>query len=276
MAVAVGGIALIYGALAAVLVAAVVHAVLVHDAALALGGLVFLVAIPYLLRQHHANAAGDVLRLTRARPAPAGDALVPVAQRLAAQADVAPPPDMLVAEAALPNAFAVPTRQTPLIVVTSSLVERLTAEELNAVLAHEMTHLANRDAAVMTFVSGPALGISTMWHEGGRGAVAAAMLSPVWLVGVLLMRAVSRYREYTADRGSGLLTGTPEQLMSALTKIHDVQPTGDLHGGRVVSALCIRGFASPWLSLLRDHPPLEKRLARLAAMSRVQGEPVGP
>src|SRR5205823_870771 len=130
----------------------------------------------------------------------------------------------------------------PLIVVTSSLLDALEPAELEAVLAHEVTHLANRDAAVMTFVSGPALAVSSMWKDGGRGRFVAGMCSPIWLVAVLLMRAVSRYREYAADRGSALLTGAPEQLMSALTKIHGVQPTGDLRGGRVVSALCIRGL----------------------------------
>ena len=257
------------------LVVALVHGVLVHDPELALGAVLFLAFVPYSLWQHYADSAADVLRLTNARPDRLGDALVPAAERLAAQADVAPPPDVLVAQSKLPNALAVPTRRKPLIIVTSSLVEELTPEELDAVLAHEIAHLANRDAVVMAFMSGPALAIAGAWHDGLRGRFAAVMVSPVWLVGVLLMRAVSRYREYTADRGSALLTGAPEQLMSALVKIHGVAPTGDLRGGHVVSALCIRGFTTPWLSLFADHPPLERRLARLAAMARVQGKPLG-
>src|SRR5438445_12854614 len=102
------------------------------------------------------------------------------------------------------------------------------------------------------------------------------LLSSTCLLVVLLKCSFSRYREYAADRGSSLLTGAPEQLMSALTKIHGVEPTGDLRGGQAVSALCIRGFTSQRLPWFRDHPPLRKRLARLEAMARVQGKPVGP
>jgi len=217
-----------------------------------------------------------VLSLTHAKPAPESDRFVPAAQRVAGLADVAPPPDVLLALSKLPNAFAVTTEKIPLVIVTSSLIEALTPAELEAVLAHEMTHLANRDAAVLTFVSGPSLWLSSMWHDGDRGWVVGVLFAPIWLVGVLLMRAVSRYREYAADRGSALLTGAPEQLMSALTKIHGVEPTGDLRGGQAVSALCIRGFTSQRLPWFRDHPPLRKRLARLEAMARVQGKPVGP
>jgi heat shock protein HtpX len=276
MAFAAGGILVIYVAAFALLLAALVTGIIDGDVRLAAGATLFLVSIPWALWQHYRDSAGDVLSLTHAKPAPESDQLVPVAERLAAQAEVAPAPDVLLALSRLPNALAVTTAGKPLLVVTTSLVEALTPAELQAVLAHEVTHLANRDAAVMTFVSGPALAVSSMWNEGGRGRVVGAMFSPLWLVGVVLMCAVSRYREYAADRGSALLTGAPEQLMSALTKIYGVQPTGDLRGGRVVSALCIRGFNAQSIALFSDHPPLEKRLARLEAMARVQGEPVGP
>jgi len=88
------------------------------------------------------------------------------------------------------------------------------------------------------------------------------------------MRSVSRCREYAADRGSALITGAPEQLMSALVKLHDQAPAGDLRGGAAVSALCIRGFERSRLELLRDHPPVDKRLAALAALAREMGRPV--
>jgi heat shock protein HtpX len=276
MAVAAGGVLLIYLTVFAVLLVGLVNAIIDGDVRGSAGATLFLVAIPVGLWQHYRDSAGDVLSLTRAKPAPESDLLVPVAERLAAQADVTPAPDVLLARSRLPNALAVTTAKKPLLIVTTSLVDALTPAELEAVLAHEVTHLANRDAAVMTFVSGPALAVSSMWNDDGRGKVIAAMFSPLWLVGVLLMRAVSRYREYAADRGSALLTGAPEQLMSALTKIHGVQPTGDLRGGRAVSALCIRGFKAQSIPLFSDHPPLRKRLARLEAMARVQGKPVGP
>jgi heat shock protein HtpX len=275
MAIACGAILAVYTVVAVLLVWALVHAVIVGDVGLGLGAVLALVFVPYLLWQHYRDSAGPILSLTHAKPAPDSDRFVPVAERLAAQADVAPPPDVLLSLSRLPNALAVPTAEKPLIVVTSSLIETLTDPELEAVLAHEVTHLANRDAAVMTFVSGPAFAFSGMWRDGGRGWFAAGMFSPVWLLSVLAMRAVSRYREYTADRGSALLTGAPEQLMSALTKIHGVQPTGDLRGGRAVSALCIRALKWQRVPIFRDHPPLEKRLARLEAMIRAQGKPDG-
>ena len=239
-----------------------------------LASVLFLVGTPWLLWKHYADSANDTLRLTRARPEAETDVFVPVAAKLAAQADVREP-DVLLARSALPNALAVPTRGKPLVVVTKGLLE-LEPKEIEAVIAHEITHIANRDGAVMTFVGGPALAAAALWHGRDlRGKFAAILLSPVWLVGILLMRAVSRYREYAADRGSALLTGAPEQLMSALTKIHGVQPRGDLRGGATISALCIRSLTGSASGLLSDHPPLRKRLARLEAMAREQGRPVG-
>src|ERR1051326_5802166 len=145
---------------------------------------------------------------------------------------------------------------------------------MEAVLAHEITHLANRDGEVMTFVGGPALAVASMWHDDMRGKLLALLFSPLWLVGVLLMRSVSRYREYAADRGSALITGAPEQLMSALVKLYEVVPSGDLRGGPPVSALCIRGLGRVGLTLLQDHPPVEKRVAALAAIAREMGRPI--
>ena len=125
------------------------------------------------------------------------------------------------------------------------------------------------------FVAGPALAGASMWHDSDiRGKFFAVIYSPVWLLGLMLMRAVSRYREYAADRGSALLTGAPEQLMSALTKLSAALADGDLRGGAAVEALCVVGRSR--FGLLADHPPLEKRLARLAEMSRELGKPLGP
>ena len=91
---------------------------------------------------------------------------------------------------------------------------------------------------------------------------------------VLAMWALARYREYVPDRGTALITGGPEQLMSALQKIMGEPARGDLRGGLAVQALCIVGRQSGWrrFELLSDHPPLEKRLRRLAAISRELGK----
>lgn len=264
----------IYAAWVVLLLALLVSSVQDGSGRRILASLLFLAGTPWLLWKHYADSADDALRLTRARPEEETDVLVPVAAKLAAQADVREP-DVLLADSALPNALAIPTRGKPLVVVTKGLLE-LAPKEIEAVIAHEVTHIANRDGAVMTFVGGPALATAALWHESDlRGKFAAVLLSPVWLIGVLVMRAVSRYREYAADRGSALLTGAPEQLMSALTKIHGATPHGDLRGGPTVSALCIRSLGDAGSGLLSDHPPLRKRLARLEAMAREQGRAVG-
>jgi heat shock protein HtpX len=273
MAIALALILAIYVAWILLLLAGLISAIRDGSIRGVIGFLFFLTITPLILWNHYADSAGDVLRATRAKPSPEGDLLVPVAERLAAQADVRAP-DVLVAASATPNALAVPTRGKPLIVVTSALITTLDPAEMEAVLAHEVTHIANRDGAVMTFVGGPALAASSLWHDDLRGKFVASIMSPVWLLGVLLMRGVSRYREYTADRGSALLTGAPQQLMSALVKIHGVSAEGDLRGGAAISALCIRGVERAWLPILQDHPPLDRRLKRLSALARELGKPV--
>jgi heat shock protein HtpX len=252
---------------------AAIGAALEGDGQASAGGVLFFVMIPALLWLQLRKSGGAVLAALRAAPEPAGDALVPVAERLAAQADV-PAPDVVVAHSWTPNALAVHTRGRPIVVVTTELLRRLNPPELEAVLAHEVTHFANRDGAVMTFVGGPALAGAALWREDRGKFVVMTLYWPFWLVGLLLMRAMSRYREYAADRGSALLTGAPGQLMSALQKIAGREPRGDLRGGAAVSALCIVGTRRG--GLLADHPPLEDRLARLAEMARELGKPLGP
>jgi heat shock protein HtpX len=205
-------------------------------------------------------------------------------RRTAATADL-PPPEVRVIHSRAPNALAVgltPKRAT--VVLTNELVRRLEPKELEAVIAHELAHIANRDTAVMTFVSGPSLlGDSMREEDSGRGFVFFYLFYwPVYVLGLLLMWAISRYREYTADRGSALITGAPEQLMSALAKISEEKPVGDLRGGAAVSALCIvpAQRKKGRLAFLRrfeiflDHPPLEKRLRKLGEIARKMGRPV--
>ena len=204
--------------------------------------------------------------------------------RVAATADV-PPPRVALIRSRAPNALAVglrPKRAT--VALTTELVQRLEPEELSAVVAHEIAHIANRDGIVMTFVSGPSMLGALMRDEGGsRGPVFFYVFYwPVYLLGIVLMWAISRYREYTADRGSALITGAPEQLMSALTKIAEKGPRGDLRGGAAVSALCIvpaqrkRGRLDVLrrFEIFMDHPPLDKRLRRLGEIASEMGRPV--
>src|SRR6266545_959065 len=176
-----------------------------------------------LLGLQYASLDSMALRAARARIVEADEApkLHGALEKLAALADV-PKPRAAVFESSIPNAFATgrnPGRST--IAVTRGLVERLQPEEIEAVLAHELSHIANRDGAVMTFASFPALTL----REGLSSARLRVWIFafPIMLLGCLLylissglMLTISRCREYAADRGSALVTGAPEQFMSAL------------------------------------------------------------
>jgi heat shock protein HtpX len=235
---------------------------------------------------HFIRGDGLALRIAGARKVKEDEEkeLQQLVRRTAAAADL-PAPHVALIRSEARNAFAVGLRsRDATVAVTTGLVECLEPKEVEAVVAHELAHIANRDGAVMTFVSGPPLlGDFMRKDSSGKGEVLFYVFYlPVYLLGLMLMWAISRYREYTADRGSAVITGAPEQLMSALTKITEKGPAGDLRGGAAVSALCIvpaqrkRGR----LAFLRrfevfmDHPPLEKRLRRLAELADEMGRPV--
>jgi heat shock protein HtpX len=201
-------------------------------------------------------------------------------ERLSTLADI-PVPQVAIAETAASNALAVGfRRRESTLVVTRGLLEVLEPAEVEAVVAHEVAHLAHRDAAVMTAVSAP-----RVLGEVVVGGAATETRGMLWMflwplgllplaIGTMLTLTVSRYREFAADRGSALLTGAPEQLMSALQKIagHAAEiPHEDL---RVANAFCIISTEAQRFTLFADHPPLEKRLAALASIAREMGRPV--
>jgi heat shock protein HtpX len=163
--------------------------------------------------------------------------------------------------------------------VTDGLRRRLEPAELEAVLAHELAHVANSDAAVMTLARVPrAVGFELF--DVATRLYFWLFLWPIGALlygwGSLLTLAVSRYREYTADAGSALATGRPGALMSALQKLTgDVGliPDEDLRTVAVLEPLFIVPVSQRRLELLADHPPLEKRLARLARIAREMGKP---
>jgi heat shock protein HtpX len=218
-------------------------------------------------------------------------------ERLCAMADL-PKPKVAVMNTPVPNAFA--TGRSPkhaAVCVTTGLWGRLEPREVESVLAHELSHIANRDVLVMTLASFFAMlaamltrfGLyAGMW--GGGGDRRDNNGPPVWLIvflvsmlvyvlSYILIRTISRYREYAADRGSALITGAPEYLMSALQKISSQMtliPNRDLRQVEGMNAFFIipakvRGAAA---ELFMDHPPIEKRLAALAEIAREMGRPV--
>ncbi len=221
-----------------------------------------------------------------------------IVERLAAMGDI-PKPRVAVVPTDVPNAFA--TGRNPknaVVAVTDGLWRRLDKEEIEAVLGHELTHVINRDVLVMTIASFFAMLAGLLMRFGFYGGIFGGGRRdgntgvPIWLIilavslvtyfiSFLLIRAISRYREYAADRGSALLTGAPENLMSALQKISSQMtliPQRDLREVAVMNAFFIVPARVKEMTseLLSDHPPLEKRLARLAEIAREMGKPVAP
>jgi len=226
-------------------------------------------------------------------------------ERLCAMAGL-PKPRVAVVETDVPNAFA--TGRNPkhaVVAVTTGLWRRLEPQEVEGVLAHELSHVANRDVLVMTVASFFAMLAAMltrwglffgMWGGGFGGGYGGGNRNnnnnqvPIWLIvflvsmivyaiSFILIRTISRYREYAADRGSALITGAPEHLMSALQKISSgitQIPQRDLREVAGMNAFFImptnwKQQMSEWMM---DHPPLEKRLAALAEIAREMGKPV--
>src|SRR5512133_1241954 len=221
-------------------------------------------------------------------------------ERLCAMADL-PKPRVAVIDTDVPNAFA--TGRSPThaaVAVTRGLWERLEPQEVEGVLAHELSHVANRDVLVMTVASFFAMlaGMLTRFGLyagmfggfGGRNSNNNNNSVPIWLIVLLvsvvtyflsqiLILAISRYREFAADRGSALITGAPEHLMSALQKISSDMfriPQRDLREVEGMNAFFIipASVKGSIGSLFMTHPPLEKRLAALAEIAREMGRPV--
>jgi heat shock protein HtpX len=230
-------------------------------------------------------------RVVTPEQAPQLHALV---DRLCAMADM-PKPTVAIADTDMPNAFATGrSTKRAVVCVTTGLLRRLDAEELEGVLAHELAHVAHRDVLVMTVASfvGVLAGVLTRsWMWGGllrrrdsdsNGAIAFLIIMVVsvvvYMVSFLLTRLLSRYRELSADRAGALLTGRPGALGRALQKISGDMariPTRDLREKEALNAFFIApafGGEKSMATLLATHPPLEKRLDQLARISAQLGQ----
>ncbi|WP_411084909.1 zinc metalloprotease HtpX [Streptomyces sp. 061-3] len=214
--------------------------------------------------------------------------------RICALADM-PKPRVAIARSDVPNAFATGRgEKSALVCATTGLLRRLEPEELEGVLAHEMSHVAHRDVAVMTIASflGVLAGIVTrvaLWGGFSRNRSndpvgIAIMLIPlisavVYCLSFLLTRLLSRYRELSADRAAALLTGRPSALASALTKVSGQMariPTQDLRKAEPYNAFYfVPAFSSKesLSRLLSSHPTLEQRLDQLARISAELARP---
>jgi heat shock protein HtpX len=216
-------------------------------------------------------------------------------ERLCAMADL-PKPRVAVMDTPVPNAFA--TGRSPkhaAVCVTTGLWERLEPREVEGVLAHELSHIANRDVLIMTVASFFAMLAALLTRFGLYGGMFSGGRDrdngpPVWLIifavsiltyllSYILIRTISRYREYAADRGAAVITGAPEYLMSALQKISSQMsliPNRDLRAVEGMNAFFIipAGVKNATGELFASHPPIEKRLAALAEIAREMGRPV--
>jgi heat shock protein HtpX len=209
-----------------------------------------------------------------------------IVSRLCANANL-PMPRIAVVKTSMPNAFATGRNQKNAVVaVTTGIMERLDNNELEAVLAHELSHVKNRDMMVMTiatFLSSmaqilvqwlPFIGGGSRDRDSGSNFIVLFLVSlVVWIVSFILIRTLSRYREFAADRGAAILTGQPSHLVSALKKISGFKiPTEDLRKVEgPVSALFITPAVSgsSFMRLFSTHPTLE---ARIDALQKIEME----
>jgi heat shock protein HtpX len=212
-----------------------------------------------------------------------------IIERLCVQANI-PKPRIALVEAPMPNAFALGRSQkSATLCATTGLLSLLSPAELESVLAHELTHVINRDVMVMTIASffasvaailarfGLFFGGGRSRNQGNAFAVVLLVSVAVYVVSFVLLRALSRYREYAADRGAAILTGRPSALSSALMKISGTIariPDRDLRAASELSAFFIvpARRKGAFTSLFATHPPLEKRIAALSRLeAQLQG-----
>jgi heat shock protein HtpX len=213
-------------------------------------------------------------------------------ERLCLQADV-PKPKVAIADTPMPNAFAMGRSQkSATVCATTGIMEQLAPAELEGVMAHEITHIVNRDVLVMTIASFFATIAAIIVQNGfifasfggsdeddeGPGMLAVILVAVVvYVVSFILMQALSRHREFAADRGAALITGKPSALSSALMRISGNMariPQSDLRAHGELNAFYIfpANVKQSIFGLFATHPPMEKRIAALSKLeAQLQG-----
>jgi heat shock protein HtpX len=208
-------------------------------------------------------------------------------ERLCIQADL-PKPKVAVADTPVPNAFALGRSQkSATVCATTGIMNTLSPAELEGVMAHELTHVKNRDVLVMTIASffASVAAMITQFgfffgggmsddEDGGPGFLVVLLVSfAVYILSFFLMLALSRYREFSADRGAALTTGRPSALASALIKLSDRMeqvPQQDLRAAGEMNAFFIvpTSVKGTLQTIFSTHPPMEKRIERLEGLER--------
>jgi heat shock protein HtpX len=256
-------------------------------AAGAAAGLIVIVALALLLVQFFGSDKIAMATLGVKEVSPAQEPeLHAIVERLCVQANL-PKPKVGVIETSMPNACAMgKSKKSTTVCATRGILDLLSPAELEGVMAHELTHVINRDVMVMTLASFFATLASliaqfALFFGGGFGGgygrnrneeeeimVVLLVSVLVYAISFLLLRALSRYREFAADRGSAVLTGRPSALASALLKISGTIeriPSQDLRKAEGMSAFFIIPARTKrsLMNIFSDHPPLEQRLAAL-------------
>ena len=251
-------------------------------------GLIVVVAVVLLVVQFFASDKIALATMGVKEVTPAQEPeLHGIIERLCVQANL-PKPRVGVIETSMPNACAMGrSKKATTVCATRGILELLEPAELEGVMAHELTHVINRDVMVMTLASFFATLASTIaqfafFFGGGYGnreeeediMIVVLVSVLVYAVSFLLLRALSRYREFAADRGSAVLTGRPSALASALLKISGTMervPMQDLRRAEGMSAFFILPARTKksLMNIFSDHPPLE---ARLQALSRLESQ----
>jgi heat shock protein HtpX len=277
---------LVYALLVGVLFAAGASGVLILIVAGGLLALQFFASDKLALRSMGAHEVSP-------QEAPQLHALI---ERLCVQADL-PKPRIYVMNTSMPNAFAMGRSQkSAAVCATTGILELLSPSELEGVMAHELSHIANRDVMVMTlagffaslasmivqfgFFFGGGFGGGDGDDDDGPGIMAIILVSlVVYIVSFFLMQALSRYREFAADRGAAVITGRPSALSSALLKISGTMeriPQTDLRAHAEMNAFYIfpASAKNSIFNLFSTHPPIEKRIAALSRLeAQLQGAP---
>ena len=279
---------LVYAVLIAVLIAAGAGAVLIAIVAAGLFALQLFTSDKIALYSMGAREVGP-------NDGPEARMLHAIIERLCIQANL-PKPRVAIAQTAMPNAFAIGrSPKSATVCATTGILQLLDPAELEAVLGHEITHVINRDVVVMTIASffASIAAFITQWgflFGGGFGGnnrdsnnnngffVVILVSAAVYVVSFLLLQALSRYREFAADRGSAIITGRPSALISALMKIDGGMariPSRDLRAapGELAAFYIFPPKAKQTVAtLFSTHPPLEARIARLQRLeAQLQG-----
>ncbi len=208
-------------------------------------------------------------------------------ERLCIQADL-PKPKIAVAYTEMPNAFAIgKSQKSATVCATTGIMKMLSPAELEGVMAHELAHVKNRDVLIMTIASFFASVAAMMTQFGflfgagmggdddeGPGFLVVLLVSlVVYVISFFLMLALSRYREFSADRGAALVTGRPSALSSALLKIsgqmnrvpqQDLRAAGEMNAFFIVPT-SVKGALQ---TIFATHPPMDKRIERLGELER--------